>query len=427
MDSICGTSFYSLGRKRSVSAVTVFGTMTYTSHVHDGIHDGVQEKGWIVRGICGKIKRIGKECAGKMERPVQRETQRQIKEEIKVKKSMRWIAGNMAAVMMTGCMVPGNVMAKESMQIPEGVFSWFLVQAYDAACSENGGKTDLWKNKIDGENTEDWILEKAKSYAREYLTIENKFEQAGLEFSATEEETLSNTVERYWNELGYGRYYADYQVEEEDFTNVLIHNSQGSKLYNQMQEEFEGSVTDEEILGYIAEHGTLVQYIAVPYTEALSEDATQAEKNAWIDTDALYEEYRQRLESGESIEDLMQEISRNTDLSSAGVGSSYVGQMEETLFLDSNSSLSQGFKAALAEAEEDEVVYFDDVAQYYQIIFVKKAFNEEWEGLEWYEDGVKEKIAFEKFEDQIRGWSDEIEIANESDLPDADEVEEMFS
>ena len=344
-----------------------------------------------------------------------------------MKKRMRWIAVQMAAVMIAGCMAPQNVMAGESAEISKGVFSWFLVQAYDAACSENGGKTDLWENKIDGEDAQTWILEKAKSYAKEYLVIEKKFEEAQLEFTEEEEETLSSTVERYWNELGYGRYYADYEVGEEDFKNVLLHASQSSKLYEKTQEEFKDSVTEEEILNYIAEHGNLVQYIAVPYTETLDEDATEEEKSAWIDTDALYEDYKERLENGENMEDLMQEISKNINLSSAGVGISYAGQIAEVLFLDNNTSLSTGFKEALRTAEEEIVTYFDDVAQYYQIIFVKKPFSLEWEGFELYEDNMIGMIAIEKFENQIRQWSKEIEITNESDLTGADEIEEMFS
>lgn len=344
-----------------------------------------------------------------------------------MKRKMKWIAGQMAAVMAAGCIMSVNVMAAESAEIPEGLYAWFLVQAYDAACGINGGKTDLWENEIEGTSAQEWITEKAKSYAREYIAVEQEFAAQNMEFTEEEKETIESTLERYWNELGYGRYYEDYQITEEDFRNVLEHSAQISKLYAEEREELEDSVTEEDLAAYVEEHGNVVQYIAVPYTDVLDEDATDEEKAAWVDTDAIYEEYRQRLDQGEKIEDLLKEINDDEEKQAAGISSSYSETADEVLFLDSNSSLSSGFKTALDDAEEEEITYFDDAAQYYQIIFVKKPFSAEWEGIDQYKEDLTSTIAGEKFEDEMRVWSEEIEIANESELMEADEVEEMFA
>ena len=135
-----------------------------------------------------------------------------------------------AAIMMAGCMMTGNVMAEDSSEIPDGVYSWFLVQAYDDACKINGGKSEVWEHDIEGKNAEEWIAEKAKSYAKEYLAVEQQFDLKKMELTEEEEETLDATVERYWNELGYGRYYAEYEIVQDYFSHVLENNNKMSKL-----------------------------------------------------------------------------------------------------------------------------------------------------------------------------------------------------
>ena len=50
----------------------------------------------------------------------------------------------MAAVIAAGCASVENAAAQEYSEISDGMYVWFLVQAYDDACSLNGGKKDLW-------------------------------------------------------------------------------------------------------------------------------------------------------------------------------------------------------------------------------------------------------------------------------------------
>lgn len=341
-----------------------------------------------------------------------------------MKKKMRKIICQTAALLMAGCVTTGNVMAEETATISNGIYSWFLVQAYDEACKINGGKTDLWEHDVEGKNVQEWIVEKATSYAKEYLAVEQQFEVQDMELTEKEKETIDVTVERYWNELGYGRYYADYKITEEDFSHVLENSNKMSKLYAQKRDELKAEVTEEEISSYIEKHGNLIQYIAVPYTQSLDENATEAEKASWIDTDAIYEEYKERLENGEEMETLIREVGQNEKQQAAGISSSYSDLALETLFLDSNTSLSTAFKKEMKEADEDTIIYFDDEAQYHQIIFVKKAFHSEWDGLEQYREDLKERIAGEKFEADVAQWSEGIEIANAEELIGA---EELFS
>ncbi len=341
-------------------------------------------------------------------------------------KSRQKAAAFAAAVSVLLGAMPAGAAASELGEISEGMFSWLTVQAYNAACSINGGTEELWENGIEGKDTGEWIWDTAVEYAKEFIAVEQKFDEAELKLRAEEEETIEDTVERYWNELGYGRYYTEYGVSEEDFRESLAHSTKISILYSEERRELQDSVTDEDISAYIEENGNLVQYIAVPHSAGMSGEMTEEEKAEWLDTDAVYEEYKARLEEGESLESLMEEISGNEKQLAAGIGSSYENGVTETLFLADNTSLSAGFKAALTEAAVDEIVYFDDVAQDYQIIFCKKTFTPDWAGLDNDRDSISGIIASERFAAKMRTWGEQIELENAEELPDAAEIEALF-
>lgn len=362
--------------------------------------------------------------------------------------------------------------AQEQMtgEISQGMFAWLTVEAYNSACSINGGTENLWENKIEGMDTEEWILNQAKESAREYLAVEEKFDESGLSLRSAEEELIEETLERYWNELGYGRYYEDYGIGQEDFRDVLTHSAKIDILYSEEQSALEDSITQEQLTEYISEHLTLLEYISVPYAEdadtedSLSEtpsdaqepqgedsgadsgaEASQAEVSdsdgaaedsldedssagtTANDMDALYASYRERLEGGEDLSDLVEEIGSDETLMAQGVGSSWQYDLPEVLFWNDSSQLSEEFREAMAEAEPDTIQYFDDSAQSYQLIFMTKEFTPDWEGLDFYRDAITEVMTQETFLNKMSAWGREMELANEEDLPTAKDVWGMWN
>lgn len=362
--------------------------------------------------------------------------------------------------------------AQEQMtgEISQGMFAWLTVEAYNSACSINVGTENLWENKIEGMDTEEWILNQAKESAREYLAVEKKFDQSGLSLRSAEEELIEETLERYWNELGYGRYYEDYGIGQEDFRDVLTHSAKIDILYSEEQSALEDSITQEQLTEYISEHLTLLEYISVPYAEdadtedSLSEtpsdaqdpqdedsgadsgaEASQAEvsdsdgaaeaSQAEVsgagttanDMDALYASYRERLEGGENLSDLVEEIGSDENLMAQGVGSSWQYDLPEVLFWNDSSQLSEEFREAMVEAEPDTIQYFDDAAQSYQLIFMTKEFTPDWEGLDFYRDAVTAVMTQEAFLDEMSAWGHEMELTNEGDLPTAKDVWGMWN
>ncbi len=311
--------------------------------------------------------------------------------------------------------------------ISDGMFAWLTVQAYNAACSLNGGTENLWDNGIEGEATEEWILETAKDYAREYLAAEQKFDEMGLALRASERELIDSTRETYWNAVGYGRYYEGYGISEDDFDDVLSHEYKIDIMFSELEPELLEAVTDEDIYDYIEANTSLVQYIAVPYSDLLEIDATDEEIADWIDMDEIYDGYRDRIEQGEAMEDLVKEIAEDEELYEMGISSSYADGIEETLFLNSTTSLSSGFKSALADAKVGEVNYFDDAAESFQIIFVKLDFTEDWDGLDSVWDSIALLAAEEQFEAEMAEWGEAFTLTNENDLLSASEVKAMFS
>ena len=104
-----------------------------------------------------------------------------------------------------------NVQAAEKTELSEGMYNWFLVQAYNSACSLNGGKEGLWDNEIEGKAAEEWIEDTAILYGKEYLAgIKNGF------FICRKPENRAKKIRFEWKRLG-----TYFVIEWELFINVF--------------------------------------------------------------------------------------------------------------------------------------------------------------------------------------------------------------
>ncbi len=303
-----------------------------------------------------------------------------------------------------------NVQAAEKTELSEGMYNWFLVQAYNSACSLNGGKEGLWDNEIEGKAAEEWIEDTAILYGKEYLASELKFDEEELTIEDSSLETMESTKERYWNELGYGRYYENYGVTEDEFNSVLLHELKTDLLYKQDESELLAAVTEEQTESYVKEHGALFEFVAVPYEE----------KEA-------YEDYQKRLEDGETLEDIAKEIYKDSDLQNQGFGSSYTSYSESALYFDTDTSLTTAFWDAVTEAEYNENVSFYDEASQFYILFKKVEFSMDWPGIDLYESKINSYIASETFTQTMNEWAADIELSNEDTFRESVNIKERFA
>lgn len=310
---------------------------------------------------------------------------------------------------LLGVLQPGDVRALESVELSQGMYNWFLVQAYNSACNLNGGKENLWENDIEGKTVEKWIEDAAIQYGKEYLAAEKKFDEETLAVEESSLEVLESTKERYWNELGYGRYYTDYGITEEEFHQVLLHELKTGLLYEQEEIELAASVTEERIEEYIQEHTVLFEYIAIPYEEK-----------------EHYQEYQKRLENGETVENLAKEIYKSSELQQKGFSSSYTSYAASALYFDFDTSLTNGFWQAVTEADYNEDICFNDKGSQFYLIFKKVPFTMEWGGIDFYKNTINDQIIAELFSDMITQWSEEIEMKNEDTLRDRVEIRRRF-
>lgn len=303
-----------------------------------------------------------------------------------------------------------NVQAAEKTELSEGMYNWFLVQAYNSACSLNGGKEELWDKELEGKTAEDWIEDTAILYGKQYLASEQKFEEDELTVDDSSLEVMESTQERYWNELGYGRYYENYGVTEDEFHNVLLHELKTDLLYKQDENELLAGITDAQVEDYIEEHGTLFEFVAVPYEKK--------------DT---YEAYQERLEKGETLEDIAKEVYKDSDLQNQGFSTSYTSYAEAALYFDSDTSLTSAFWDALTEAEYDQDVSFDDQANQFYILFKKVEFSMDWSGIDLYESKIDNYIASEMFTQTMKDWAEDITMDNEDTLRGSVDIKERFA
>lgn len=316
----------------------------------------------------------------------------------------------------------GSLHAAENEGLTEGMYRWFIIEAYNEACRINGGTAGLWEQEIEGKSPEEWIADTAVLYGKEYLAAEKKFDEAGLVISESDLELLEATKERYWNELGYGRYYADYGVSEEEFHNVLLYSMKTDLLYARQEDSLLESVTREQIEDYIGEHGILFEYVAVPYPSAEEEGESEQ-----TDVEELYLTYQERIKQGETLESIAKEIYGDTSLQSIGVSSSCTSYASSALFFDSNTSLTADFWDALTEADYGEIVFFDDAGSQFNLIFRKLEFSMDWPGIDLYQSQISTRIAAETFAAELEEWAGESELQNEKELRESIGAEELLN
>lgn len=325
----------------------------------------------------------------------------------------------------------GNFFAAQSLTLPEGMYRWFVIQAYNTACSLNGGKEGIWDQQLEGSSVSDWITDTALSYGKEYLAAEEKFTEKELEISDSAMETLASTQERYWNELGYGRYYADYGITEEEFHNVLLHSLKTDLLYSQEEAGLIAAVTDGQIEAYVSQHGILFEYVAVPYPDATDSQEGSTETgsegtDSLVDFESLYQSYQNRLVQRETLADLAREVYEDSSLQNLGVSSSCSSYSPAALYFDSNTSLTGKFWEALEQAGYGETVSFDDEGSQFWVIFQKQEFSMDWPGIDLYRASIKSQIASDTFAEEMLSWADDVELENEKELKKGTDPEDLL-
>ena len=248
-----------------------------------------------------------------------------------VKKFAAFAVAAVLAVSATGCNgSPEWVMKTDSYSLGSGSYLDIIMTSINNASNQVDMKStdDLFEQKIGDVSLSDWVLEDAQRQAKIYMAVNQKFDEDGLELSEEELSTLDAQIASYYPQ--YQSYYAyDAKgISENSFREIMLLASKQSKLFqNVYGEGGTQEVTDEEMKQYYSEHAA--KYKAIPLQKDSGNDET-AEKNNQ-DLMEKAEGYLERINNGESIDDVYAEHQTSMNNENTTLAFSYMYDTDEVL------------------------------------------------------------------------------------------------
>ena len=334
------------------------------------------------------------------------------------------------ALSLAACDIQENAFSSDDVQVSSGLYMYYMFNAYmEAASKQTDTTVDLLKTDIEGTAAKEWIKNKAKEYATEYITIEKKF--AELELAFTEEELSSIAQNSSMQYQQYQQYYAVNGVSERSYYAYAKNISKKQKVFESIYAE-NGTkpIAEDELKKFFAEKYALTTEISFAKTDAEGNLLDEA-GNAKVKEKA--EGYAKRIRDGEDIEKLIVEqknekAKAEAEAAVAGTEDEPVIPEPEEVAEDANSSTV----ISNIEVSEDEPVsqkitnIFDKVAvgtigvvedddAYYvvkrdDILKAESTYGEYESKYDEYKAQIRYDIKGDEFEETIKSWVAEVKV-----------------
>lgn len=225
-------------------------------------------------------------------------------------------AGILLAAVMAGSLAgcgenTAYAMTIDGVQIKAGMYIYYSYASYvemtQTLASENSD-LDTSDDKavkeltLDGVSTEEWVKNRALRYCQEYVAVEKKCEELGLELDADEETEITETVDNFWE--SYGETYEDNGMSSDSVQKVLENTYLQDKLFLYYYDVGgEEGVTDEEMREYYIENNARVRYIQFNLTDGNGEELDDAGKATMLE---MVEDYLSDLERSKGDEEALE-------------------------------------------------------------------------------------------------------------------------
>lgn len=200
----------------------------------------------------------------------------------------------------------------DGVQVKAGIYIYYeyaayvdLTQQLQSQDSELdvSDKEVVRDQKMDGVDTETWVKNKAMEYCQEYVAIEQKFEELGLELEEEDVSSIKQTVDSFWDVNG--EIYEDNGIAKDSIRSILENSQKSNDVFMYYYDiGGEEGVTEDEIKTYYVENNARVRYIQFSLTDGNGEELDSDGKAEIKD---MVEAYLEQLEECEGNEDALEE------------------------------------------------------------------------------------------------------------------------
>ncbi len=222
------------------------------------------------------------------------------------KKAAAFLTAISMAAAFTACSDTTYGMVIDDYTVPAGVYIYYANSAYSQAVSKLAEEDpeldtsdaealkDTVKNaSIEGMDSLTWIQEKAVELCANFVAVEKKFDELGLELDDETKLNLDVMVEYYW--ASYQASMEENGVSEDSFKKIMASSYKSEMLF----EHYYGidgvnGVTEDEVKTYYIENNIRTQYVAFNLVDGEGNMLKSEGKEEMMD---MVEEYQERVES----------------------------------------------------------------------------------------------------------------------------------
>ena len=240
------------------------------------------------------------------------------------KRVLACLSAGFIAVSAAGCGEDTTWVAKygNDNKVPAGVYLWFQLSAYNSALTKlkeaDETVTVVKKDaKVDDKDAFQWIVDEAQTDVREYIAVEQKFNELGLKLTDEEKESAASMVEYYWDQY-YKDTCNDNGISSDSLEKIFLNNYMKSDLLKAYYISYDvvengetvtkdglEKVSEEDVDNYYSENNARVKMIAVQLKDGKGTALTE-EKDINAER-ARAEDYLSRLKKGEDFDKLVDE------------------------------------------------------------------------------------------------------------------------
>lgn len=228
-------------------------------------------------------------------------------------------AGIVALAMSTslfGC-GEGTTWAAKSgdITIPAGIFIYYEMSSYYEALNllkeDDETVTKVTKNdKVEDTPALEWIQNKSFDKMRQYIAVENKFNELGLTLSEEDESSVDSMVQYYMS------YYADNYTEngisEDSLRKAFLSDYKYSAIFQKYYVEEDGlePVAESDIKDFYKDEFARVKMVEIKLKDGSGNLLKGEDKEDAIE---MAEDYLKRAKDGEDFDDLIAEYTEYYD------------------------------------------------------------------------------------------------------------------
>ena len=295
-------------------------------------------------------------------------------------------------------------------EVTSGMYIGMSISAYNEGYGSEGidTSTPLYDQQVDGKEALDWVVSRTDRLCREYLAVEQKFDEYGLSFDADEQSYIDNYINYYWSYISQS--YEPQGCGEESYRKIVVNSFKQSQLFTDIYGEGgEREVPVEDLRAIFDEqyaHVNLLQVDASdengdPLTgKALELKAEEAEKMV------------QQLQDGESFESVRAAYEATQSEEDETADTADTAETEEetdtsTYILTDTTYYPEDLTKALFDAKAGDFGQFDDGDG---TIYVWAKYANDDEGFETYRDTILQTEKWDEFETLVQDWSNGISV-----------------